>query len=906
MRSHLSIIRKFGVLALLVFIVYSQLYLFHSGGTNETLKGWIDSIRSEQKLSSAEFAAYLYRKMKYDTSPNWIDTYTLNENLLTLPLGPKQGTKLRSIEELRFYESDPRLTWSVLLEHLQTAEAERKENRVVSFSWYDWSDFHMFNKLVSLQEVNFGCGFLYETAFELTQLEAIEKEINDVLFISDRLKYNDPKWMEATRKKEIERNDPVVYPESRCRRYSDKSRKFNLPVEAHQLDEQCRPEVFALQTRSYLLNHYKNPISLTLMEHDNSSYRVFVDPNDRSNIQQSGYLKSFLQKNGVTTVHNDNGNGNGRSGKKNPNVVFDHWKQYNIFLQSNTANHYRTVIPEIDKVSYDRDFVHLSDDLFEVNVPSIIEELESIENPNPHDKEYLESLKISRETHPALASKFLSEAAHITQFNGMGYHRDKRFFNGALIHDPLEYQLRLNALIRNWLKFTRSNGLITWLAHGTVYGQLYNGLTFPWDNDFDVQMPIKHLHLLSRYFNQSLIMEDPREGNGKYFLDVTNSITVRTSGNGFNNIDARFIDVDSGLYVDITGLSVSSTPLSDKLTSDYKKFSAIFDSKSYAKDKKWPERGEGLASMDIFELQNYTADHSDKFSSDQLKKIEELVNHERNFQQGTDKPESGSNPNERYWTNKELKAYNCRNNHFVTLELLSPLTSTVFHGVHALVPRKVAGVLKNEYNLPKQFGFEVFDGKAYLPALHSWFNYNVLKRFANSNSWNTKLQKIKSPISKLDFPDIKLLLDNMLKLGYNDLFTICYNAFNVTSYRYKEREIQFDNSTSKNEKFKLLHILRNDVAPQLSSPGKDPYMFNYERRMWRKVGATIGNTIMRAIHKAVETQASNELWSSYVATHEGRSELFITRNELGDVEIDLNNHGRKITEPNTILESDPF
>lgn len=95
-------------------------------------------------------------------------------------------------------------------------------------------------------------------------------------------------------------------------------------------------------------------------------------------------------------------------------------------------------------------------------------------------------------------------------------------------------------------------------------------MSFPWDMDDDVQMPIRDLYRLARDFNQTLVVENighdhiagdvmDSEFNGMstYFIDVTNSITHREKGNGNNNIDARFIDIQTGLYVDITGLSVS-------------------------------------------------------------------------------------------------------------------------------------------------------------------------------------------------------------------------------------------------------------------------------------------------------------------------------------------------------------
>lgn len=104
-------------------------------------------------------------------------------------------------------------------------------------------------------------------------------------------------------------------------------------------------------------------------------------------------------------------------------------------------------------------------------------------------------------------------------------------------------------------------------------------MAFPWDADTDVQMPLRDLHRLAREFNQTLVVENVGHdhqnenhqnsqnentyqnvtfgGMAAFFVDVGSSITVRSRANGMNNIDARFIDIHTGPYVDITGLAVS-------------------------------------------------------------------------------------------------------------------------------------------------------------------------------------------------------------------------------------------------------------------------------------------------------------------------------------------------------------
>ncbi|KAK6955413.1 hypothetical protein Daesc_003050 [Daldinia eschscholtzii] len=179
-------------------------------------------------------------------------------------------------------------------------------------------------------------------------------------------------------------------------------------------------------------------------------------------------------------------------------------------------------------------------------------------------------------------------------------HYDARFFRGEVPY--AEHGPALRRLIRSWLATTRELGVDTWLAHGTLLGWWWNGRVMPWDYDLDVQMPTDTLTYLGRYFNRTLHdyrfldgeqgdeggggggggrqeriiagsggsegnsnggSEGEGQGQGQrnlyinktYLLDVNPYHTDLTRGNGANVIDARWIDVDTGLFVDITGLA---------------------------------------------------------------------------------------------------------------------------------------------------------------------------------------------------------------------------------------------------------------------------------------------------------------------------------------------------------------
>jgi hypothetical protein len=79
----------------------------------------------------------------------------------------------------------------------------------------------------------------------------------------------------------------------------------------------------------------------------------------------------------------------------------------------------------------------------------------------------------------------------------------------------------------------------------------------PWDFDLDTQVSDTTLRRLGTDFNQTTYKYTSldRRIRRQYLLDVNPWIKERVRGNGMNVIDARWIDVRNGLYVDITGLS---------------------------------------------------------------------------------------------------------------------------------------------------------------------------------------------------------------------------------------------------------------------------------------------------------------------------------------------------------------
>jgi len=135
-------------------------------------------------------------------------------------------------------------------------------------------------------------------------------------------------------------------------------------------------------------------------------------------------------------------------------------------------------------------------------------------------------------------------------------HYDIRYFKDIVDYDTRKESLE--HMMRAWLQVTAKEGIETWIAHGTLLGWWWNGKLLPWDWDIDVQVLEPTLKKLGTpTYNQTHWPYTSLDGKFKrdYFLDVGNMIWERVRGDGNNNIDARWIDTTTGLFIDITGIS---------------------------------------------------------------------------------------------------------------------------------------------------------------------------------------------------------------------------------------------------------------------------------------------------------------------------------------------------------------
>lgn len=138
-------------------------------------------------------------------------------------------------------------------------------------------------------------------------------------------------------------------------------------------------------------------------------------------------------------------------------------------------------------------------------------------------------------------------------------HYDIRYYKGQ----PVSYDERgdtLYHMIRAYLSAFREGNVETWIAHGTLLGWWWNGKILPWDWDLDVQVSASTLTWLGENWNMTMhnytaVAADGSDIRREYLLDINPNSKERVRGDGMNVIDARWIDVRNGLFIDITGLS---------------------------------------------------------------------------------------------------------------------------------------------------------------------------------------------------------------------------------------------------------------------------------------------------------------------------------------------------------------
>lgn len=70
----------------------------------------------------------------------------------------------------------------------------------------------------------------------------------------------------------------------------------------------------------------------------------------------------------------------------------------------------------------------------------------------------------------------------------------------------------------------------------------------PWDSDVDVQVSASTIHFLASYYNMTI----HRYKGRSYMLEINPQYVNGSAADWLNMIDGRYIDMDKGLFIDIT------------------------------------------------------------------------------------------------------------------------------------------------------------------------------------------------------------------------------------------------------------------------------------------------------------------------------------------------------------------
>ncbi|KAK2009050.1 hypothetical protein LZ32DRAFT_661551 [Colletotrichum eremochloae] len=131
---------------------------------------------------------------------------------------------------------------------------------------------------------------------------------------------------------------------------------------------------------------------------------------------------------------------------------------------------------------------------------------------------------------------------------------DKRFASKPL-NETAERDA-LKVLVQTYLATLGDLGVQTWLMHSSLLGWWWNKQILPWDSTADVQLTDNGIRFLAAYYNMTTYyykyssIPDGRffqlEVNPNYFNQDKEAVDKG------NDADARWIDMDSGLFIDVT------------------------------------------------------------------------------------------------------------------------------------------------------------------------------------------------------------------------------------------------------------------------------------------------------------------------------------------------------------------
>lgn len=627
---------------------------------------------------------------------------------------------------------DPRITVGVILAYL----AENLQYNGVNdltLPFFHWGDYA---NLSALNEFSLGSKKSCDMLSVSTENPSRDKK--QEIFQVKEFCLNDQELEFFTESEQL--SDHV---KSRVLALSQASDKFSPGFHVFKYGGRSTSQNKVLHSKSYLNDFMETPLSLVLL--------LPTDTNSHGGaLQLSNAIKININQgeNGFRRLQDTNMFDRLKTGDESVNINVKNLLEQ--FLDKlNQQKLYQQLKQDNTVISYEKHLVH--EDFID-NSTDILDLLPQ-DTDDVHLQNYKQGLDISLNS--PYPFKYFFEAKLLKKDANwdLGGHYDWRFFSGVINYTELQGPV-LHGLISAWFKFINHYHIRSWIAHGSLLSWYWNGLAFPWDIDFDVQMPIQDLHGLCRNFNQSLVMDlgfnshEQETRYGRYFLDCGTWIGTRNNRNGHNNIDARFIDVDTGLYIDITGLALT--------------------------DMAAPRRYDNLLPPEL-----------------SRNSIDQTVSSRTR--------------------NEFLKIYNCKNNHFVSLEDLNTLKLTKFENQLNYIPHNYKNLLINEYQ-ERGVNFRKFKTFSFIEEYQLW-DYTKdlilfikkkypekarkLRRYRGNTSMGVKLASSVIDEEFKGFQDYKDYLWTKKPLLFEYLI-----ASNLTEFHKKEREILDADGSTENLLFK--------------------------------------------------------------------------------------------------------
>ncbi|KAG7661163.1 uncharacterized protein J8A68_005336 [[Candida] subhashii] len=454
-------------------------------------------------------------------------------------------------QDTLFY--DPRFTLSMYLHELKLQYANKKredkgtnEVVVLPFHWADWIDLTILNRdLAAPLDTRISCSHIQSVT---------TKKPDTSYFCRD--------------------NSMLSHGQIEQMGFKSSSQLPGFIIHDHCAHDHEPPHDYRiLEAKSYAMTTMKKPMNVVILNGQEGTYEFQVNPDINQRLASSEIVENYIRSNKVKNLE---------KAKLNHLKV---WNQLKSKVQPTTLDRfdggfesYIKMTSSLKHTSQPLKFP-LKQSMFSYPAP-ITEQMAQLEQKQSEtglsvrEQVYYEGLLACATYQIPDEPNYLHSATFIrnderNRDGEKGWHYDWRFFNGALEYDVdgwTEQERNHRAsiikerILRAWFRFTIQKGIISWIQHGPVLSWFWNGLLFPIDKDIDIQLPISEMIRLAKDYNYTLVVEDPSEGYGKYLIDVNTYIHHREI-NDVNYVEGRFIDIDSGLYIDLTALSKSKSEL---------------------------------------------------------------------------------------------------------------------------------------------------------------------------------------------------------------------------------------------------------------------------------------------------------------------------------------------------------